>query len=144
MSQRPRAKYRLLEHTADLKVEIYGKDLLELFANAAFMLFDVMVDTGQVRERMREEVEIFSTDLNELFLDWLRELLYRFATKGFITKRVEVKVEVQPVHLCGTLYGESYEPKRHGLKIEIKTPTYHQFQLQEEKGNFKATVVFDV
>jgi len=43
-------KYRLLEHTADLKVEIFGRDLPELFANAAFMLFDVMVDLKQVRE----------------------------------------------------------------------------------------------
>ncbi|MEO0070990.1 MAG: archease [candidate division WOR-3 bacterium] len=172
-------KYRLLDHTADLKVEIYGKDLVELFANAAFMLFDVMVDTGQVQERMQAEVELTSGDIEELFLDWLRELLYRFATKGFVTKRVEVKVcperegcqppkpesgsghdsvrfrasavsrgvevKVQPVRLRGTLYGENYESKRHGLKIEIKNPTYHQFRIEKvEGGRWKATVVFDV
>lgn len=145
-------KYRLLEHTADLKVEIYGKDPSELFANAAFMLFDCMVDLHRVKETEARDIQLNSTDLSELFLDWLRELLFLFSTQGLVTKRVIIKhINPEAASLDATIYGQTYEPSVHGLKIEIKTPTYHQYSITEIKAegekkqpNLKATVVFDV
>lgn len=138
--------YKLLDHTADLKVEIFGRDLPELFANAAFMLFDVMVDLERVKEVQSEEVKIASDDLSELFLDWLRELLFLFSTRGLVIKRVRIKrLDELAWALEATVYGEPYEPNRHGLKIEIKTPTYHQFAIRKkEDGGWQATVIFDV
>ncbi|UCG44398.1 MAG: archease, partial [candidate division WOR-3 bacterium] len=44
------ARYRQLEHTSDIRVAILGKDLPELFANAAFCLFDILLDIAKVRE----------------------------------------------------------------------------------------------
>ncbi len=137
--------YALLDHTADLKVEIYGRDLKELFANAGFMIFDMMVDLKKVREARREEVNLISSDLSELFLDWLRELLYLFSAKGFVTRRVEIEaLGSDNAHLSAFIYGEDYDPKRQGLKIEIKTPTYHQYSIEQTIAGYKATVVFDV
>ncbi|MEO0019825.1 MAG: archease [candidate division WOR-3 bacterium] len=138
--------YKLLDHTADLKVEIFGRDLPELFASAAFMLFDVMVDLERVKEVQSEEVKIASDDLSELFLDWLRELLFLFSTRGLVIKRVRIKrLDELALALEATVYGEPYEPNRHGLKIEIKTPTYHQFAIRKkEDGGWQATVIFDV
>lgn len=138
-------RYRLLEHTADLKAEIYGRDLKELFCNAAFMLFDVMVDLNRVSEDRQEEIALESTDLSELFLDWLRELLFLFSTRGFVTKRVEIRIlEPERAALQAVVYGAGYEPDRHGLKIEIKTPTYHQYRLESLPEGCRATVIFDV
>ncbi len=142
--------YRLLEHTADLKVEIYGRTLPELFANAALMLFDTMLYLDRVQPGLEQEIEIKSQDLEELFLDWLRELLYRFSTRGFVTTRTEI-INLDPTgaQLRAKVIGADYDLKRHGLKIEIKTPTYHQFRLEkttiaDRTPGFKATVVFDV
>lgn len=138
-------RYQLLEHTADLRVAIYGKDLLELFRNAAFMLFDVMVDLRQVGEVLTQEVNLSSTDLEELFLDWLRELLFFFSARGFVTGAVAIdELDPEASHLRAKLSGDIYQAEKHGLKIEIKTPTYHQFRLEKTATGWTAVVVFDV
>ncbi len=137
--------YRLLDHTADLKVEIYGRGLKELFCNAAFMIFDVMLDLKKVREQGQHEISLQSADLSELFLDWLRELLFLFSTRSFVTRRVEISsLESEPALLKAVIYGERYDPNRHGLKIEIKTPTYHQYQIERMQEGYRATVILDV
>ncbi len=146
----PPLPYRLLDHTADLYVEIYGRDLPELFSNAALMLFDTMLELQKVREVIQEEVEINSPDLEELFLDWLRELLYRFATRGFVITRAEITaLDPQRAQLRAKIHGETYDPQRHGLKIEIKTPTYHHFAIErttlpDNTPGYTARLVFDV
>jgi SHS2 domain-containing protein len=138
-------RYRLLEHTADLMVAVYGKDLPELFCNAAFMLFDIMVDIKQVEPKLNEPVELKSIDLEELFLDWLRELLYRFSTRGFVPNRVAIEhLNPGSLELKAQLTGEVYQPDKHGLKIEIKTPTYHNYRLEQTATGWIATVVLDV
>ncbi|MGB9742169.1 MAG: archease [candidate division WOR-3 bacterium] len=138
-------RYRLREHTADLKVEIYGRDLPELFVNAAFMIFDVMLELDQVVEQQVETVEIKSADLPELLLDWLRELLFLFSVRGFVCRQVRIsRLSSKPAELEALLAGETYDPKRHGLKIEIKTPTYHQYAVERLPEGYRATVVFDV
>ncbi len=136
-------RYQLLDHTGDLKVEIYGRDLAELFDNAAFMLFDVMLDLSKVEEDTVRTVELRSQDLSELFLDWLRELLFLFSTQGFISKRVSI-LEISPVYCRAELSGGDYQPEIQGLKIEIKTPTYHQYSIDKSESGYKATVVLDV
>ncbi len=126
-------------------MEIYGQELKELFCNAAFMIFDVMLDLKKVREQGQYEISLQSADLSELFLDWLRELLFLFSTRSFVTRRVEISLlQSEPALLKAVVYGESYDPGRHGLKIEIKTPTYHQYQIERMQEGYRATVIFDV
>ncbi|MGQ9678194.1 MAG: archease [bacterium] len=138
-------RYQLLEHTADLRVAIYGKDIIELFRNAAFMLFDVMVDLNRVEKVLTEEVNLTASEMEELFLDWLRELLFFFSARGFVTKAVAIE-QLDPEASClkAKLLGENYQTEKHGLKIEIKTPTYHQYRLERTATGWMAVVVFDV
>ncbi|MEO0082398.1 MAG: archease [candidate division WOR-3 bacterium] len=140
-----RPAYRLLDHTSDIKVEIYGHDLSELFTNAAFCLFDLMLDVGKVEPNREREVKLESPNLEELFLDWLRELLFLFSTESFAVRLAEVRVRYQGTEsrvpspgsiasggwtLAAVLHGESYDPDRHGFKVEVKTPTYHEYKLE--------------
>jgi hypothetical protein len=37
-------KFRLLDHTADLGILVYGRDLEELFSNAGEAFFDIITD----------------------------------------------------------------------------------------------------
>jgi SHS2 domain-containing protein len=135
-------RYRQLEHTADIQVEIYGKDLAELLANAAFCVFDLMVDIARVEQSEQVPVSLRSTGEDELLMDWLRELLFLFSNKGFVAARAEI-VSVAPKRLEAVLYGERYDLEKHGLKLELKTPTYHQFRLEKTDAGRRATVLFD-
>lgn len=150
--------YRQLEHTSDIKVEIYGRDLPELFCHAAFCLFDLMLDVTKVEPKQRHEVRLSNTDLSELFLDWLRELLFLFSTHGFAVSRTEVCILpadlsnqqtgsgnlTSAASLSATLYGEAYDSARHGFKVEVKTPTYHEYRMEQTPSGYRVTLVLDV
>jgi SHS2 domain-containing protein len=135
--------YRLLEHTSDIKVEIYGSDLAELFTNAATCLFELILDLDKVRESRSAPVSLESADLSELFLDWLRELLFLFSTRSLAIRRVEL-LSVGPTRLKAVVYGEEFDQERHGLRVEVKTPTYHQYRIDKTSEGYRATVVLDV
>jgi len=135
--------YRLLDHTSDIKVEIYGTDLKELFTNAATCLFDLTLDLKKVRETQSVPVSLASADLSELFLDWLRELLFLFSTRSLAIRRVEIH-SIEPTQIKATVFGEEFNQERHGLKVEVKTPTYHQYRIDRTPEGFRATVVLDV
>ncbi len=138
-----RPPYRRLEHTADIKVEIYGSDLAELFTNAATCLFDLILDREKVREIQSVPLSLKSAGLSELFLDWLRELLFLFSTHSIAVCRVEIG-SIEPTKLQAVVFGEEFDQERHGLKVEVKTPTYHEYRIDETDDGYRATVLFDV
>jgi SHS2 domain-containing protein len=136
-------KYRLLDQTSDLGVEIFGKDLPELFSNACFAVFDNMVHLERIESRTVRTIELRSDSLDALFLDWLRELLFRFSTEYFVVKDVPI-LKLDGSHLIAEVRGERFDPERHEIKIEIKTPTYHMFKIDQNVAGYCATVVLDV
>lgn len=135
--------YRRLEHTSDVKVEIYGANLAGLFTNAATCLFDIVLDLKKVRETQSVPVSLESADLSELFLDWLRELLFLFSTRSLAIGRVEIG-SIEPTRLSATVFGEEFDAKRHCLKVEVKTPTYHEYRIEKTEDGYRATVILDV
>jgi SHS2 domain-containing protein len=160
-------RYRYIDQTSDLGVEILGKDLPELFANASFTMFDNILHLGCVVARESRAIELKAGSLEELFMDWLRELLFRFSTEYFVVKEVtNTRIEGgpgqaqatavsshslglgacadAPWRLAATVKGEKFDPNRHQVKIEIKTPTYHMFKIVRDGASYRATVVFDV
>jgi len=139
----PVIPYRRLEHTSDVKVEIYGADLAELFTNAATCLFDLILDLKKVRETTSMPLSLESAELPELFLDWLRELLFLFSTHSLAIRRVEI-ASIEPTKIDATVFGEEFNPERHGLKVEVKTPTYHEYRVEKTEVGYRATVILDV
>ena len=135
--------YRLLDHTSDIKVEIYGADLAELFTNAATCLFDLTLDRESVGEARTVPVSLQAATLPELFLDWMRELLFLFSTRSLAVRRAKIAA-IAPTKVEATIFGEEFDQERHGLKVEVKTPTYHQYRIDKTDEGYRATVVLDV
>ncbi len=136
-------RYRYIDHTSDLGVEIFGKNLEELFANACFTIFDNILNLNSVEAKEKRTVTLRSSNLQDLFMDWLRELIFLFSYEYFVVKKVS-KIELKDNTLTAELRGENFDQSRHQVKIEIKTPTYHMFQVEKTEKGYKATVVFDV
>lgn len=132
-----------IEHTSDLGVEVYGKDLAELFANGLFAIFDNILDLNSVEIKESRKIELSAKNTEDLFMDWLRELVFIFATEFFIAKEVK-NIEIEGNKLSAEIVGEKFDVNRHKIKIEIKTPTYHMYKIEKVKDGYKATVIFDV
>jgi SHS2 domain-containing protein len=132
-------------------MEIFGRDLPDLFVNSCYAMFDNILDLSTVAAAESRRIELRSATREELFLDWLRELLFRFSTDYFVVKEVaNIKLaDGERGAECGwslsaEVRGEKFDPARHQVKIEIKTPTYHMFSIIEDASGCKATVIFDV
>jgi SHS2 domain-containing protein len=48
------ARFKVIDHTADVGIIAYGKDLKEAFANAAYGMFSQIADLRGVKERWNE------------------------------------------------------------------------------------------
>lgn len=166
-------KYRLINHTADLGIEVYGEGLQELFSNAGFALFDIMTDISKVKETTKKVITVEGNDLEQLMVNWLNELLYLYDVEGMLFKGFDVQeVESKKViraevigpsegkiiknsltntlplvtrhYLKALIAGECYDPDRHVIETAVKAATYHQIQVVKENDRWRARIIIDL
>jgi SHS2 domain-containing protein len=135
--------YRIFDHTADLGVEVTGATPEELYAGAAFALFDLLTDLSTVREAAERTLAIEGAGPDDLLVNFLREVLYAWNGERFLTKSCTIR-ELSSRRLTALLRGESYDPARHRIKREIKAVTYHQASIRRTADGWVGRVVFDV
>ena len=146
MTDRPRAPgevYQPIDHTGDLGMRVFGRDLRQLFAHAAWGLFDLMTDAERIRAVADRRLAVAATDLEDLMVRWLGELLYAYDTDRFLTAGVTFHA-LAPTGLRATLRGEAFDAARHPIDTEIKAVTYHQVAVERLATGWRARVIFDV
>jgi len=138
----PHPRYELFDHTADVGVEVRADSFPELFANAAFALFDIVTDLSRVRPQTERQVSIEATDREELLVTWLNELLFLHETEEELYADFDVQ-SVTDTRLSATIRGERCDPQRHEMGMGIKATTYHQLTVEQVGEKWKARVIFD-
>ena len=133
-------RYERLEHTADSLIKAHGSTLEECFENAAYAMFDQMVDARKVEVKESVKVKAGGEDLDELLVNFLSELLYVFDTKKLVLS--EFKVSIKGNELTCVAGGEHLDLKKHSPKTEIKAVTYHMLKVDVDEPS--ATVLFDI
>lgn len=133
-------KFRLLDHEADVGLEVYGKTLEELFINAARGMFYLIIDGDDIEVEKGKRLDIVKD--GELLINFLNELLYLWDTEGFIPTEFSIKIEGDT--LKGSVVGGLFDPRRLRIKQEIKAATYHSFLLTQENGIYRARIILDV
>ena len=135
--------YTTFDHTADLGIEVYGKEQRELFINAGRALFDLITDLDKVEVKTSLSFTIEAIDREDLLVSWLSELLYFHQSEGYLLTDF-VLHDLREQSLSATVQGEIYESHRHELTREIKAVTYHQLTVTQEKKRWLARIVFDI
>jgi SHS2 domain-containing protein len=133
-------RYELLEHTADVMVKAMGKDLEECFANAAYALFDQMVDVSKVKAMIEVSFEVEGHDLESLLYNFLSEFLYFHDAKQLVLCEFEVEIRGDRV-LCKAK-GERLSRSKHSHRHEVKAITYHMLSVDSKEPS--VTVIFDI
>ena len=136
-------RYEQFPHTADIGVRVYGKDLKELFENAAFAMFDIIADLENLSGDIAETFELEAEDPEALLVAWLDELLYNFYTKQLIFFKFEVE-ELTEKRLKVKATGRSIGANRNRLKTEIKAATYSGLKIRKSGEGFEVEIIFDV
>jgi SHS2 domain-containing protein len=137
-------KYKFIDiTTADVAFEAYGKDLNELFANAALAMFEVMINTKQVEPKIERKVKAEGNDLQSLMFNWLNSLLVFVDSENLAFSEFKVKVDEKNFKLEGICKGEEMNREKHETRTHVKACTYHQMEIKKNK-NWKARIILDI
>ncbi len=136
-------KFEFINHTADIGFVVYGEDLKRLFENAGEAFFTVITDLEKVKRITERRIEIVDKSLERLMVDWLNELLYLHEVENLLFSQFEV-TSVSEEGLKARAKGEPFEEGKHPIKTEVKAVTFHQIQVKQEDGVWKAQVILDL
>jgi len=135
--------YQLLEHTADLGIRVWGKDLKALFINSASAMYGLIVDVRTVRPVKTIKIKAKAQDRDELLKNWLSELLYYFHVKEIIFCRFDI-VKLDEKNVVSIVMGEKIDKCRHSLQHEIKAVTFHALNIHKTDNRLSTDIIFDI
>jgi SHS2 domain-containing protein len=138
-----KSKYSVIDHTADFGIHVYGSDSKELFANAAWAVFDLITEMDRLTGFDSCDIEVSGDDWPDLMVNWLREVLYLWNGKELLVKKARI-LSLSETELTATLKCDSFNPDRHVIKTEIKAVTYHQIQVNSSPSGWEAMIIFDI
>lgn len=133
-------RYKLLEHTADAMVEVYGRDLSEQFANAAYAMFEQVTDVKSVEPRGELKISLQAESREQLLVDFLQELLFLHDAHNLVFSEFEVRTDGRKLEAF--VRGEEFDESRHSKRSVVKGVTYHMLEFDDSQGT--VTVLFDV
>lgn len=138
--------YRILEHTADVGIEVTAGDLDELFCECLRGLTDCLTRLRSVGTGQTRKVHLLAPDLARLLVEFLEEAIYLHETTGlvFADARVAVVEAEDGWQLDGELAGEPFDLDRHGLRTLVKAVTFHQLSVELQGDRWIARVIFDI
>lgn len=135
--------FEIFAVTADKGVRAWGRDLPEVFVNAARGMWSLMVEPGTVRLQEMLPVTAEAGDRETLLVAWLNELLYLHEAEGFVAAEFAVKL-LTDTKLEADVWGERIDQSRHPLVGHVKAATYHLLQVSPTADGWEARVVVDV
>jgi SHS2 domain-containing protein len=135
--------YELIDHTADIAIRANGKNLAEAFENAAKGMFDIITDKSEIESIGQLNIELKSTDLEQLLVDWLSELLFINSSQNLVFGYFKVDLDKKKKKLSAKIFGEKYDISKHKIGVEIKAVTYHMLEVRNKRP-YHVQVLFDI
>ena len=132
-------KLNELEHTADRAFRVRGKNLGELFVNAADALFRLQRQRTGKTSGVAREVGVEGYDRETLLVNWLNEILYLQEANNETFNRAEI-LEISGQHLKAKLFAQ----RDRRVQRLIKAVTFHGLRIQETRTGFEAEIIVDV
>ena len=124
--------YKTLEHATDAIIEVTANNLKEAFEIAGISVIDTILDSSKVEENNSRRLIVNGKDLKYLLYNWLEEMIILTITEGFAGKRISLEItKNEEYQIDAEIFGETIDLKKHAFKIEIKSPTFHEMEIEE-------------
>ena len=141
--------YHYLEEigTADIAFEATGRDLPELFRDAADATTNVMIDNIEaIQPRQTRQIELSNDKFDMLLFDFLQELIFLKDAERLLLRIREVQIDHRDkMYLVkATAEGETLDPERHHQRADVKAVTLHNFVVEQTDGGWKVRVLLDI
>lgn len=136
-------RYRILSHTADLRLKVYGKDLEELFQNSVIGLSEIIFEGAEKmikRVRGFEKIKVKASDPETLLVGFLSDVLTMVHTNQKVYVRAKI-LKISPVLVEAQVSGFSVP----GFQKDVKAVSYHDVEVKRnKKGTLETTLTLDI
>jgi SHS2 domain-containing protein len=141
--------YHYLEEigTADIAFEATGRDLPELFKDAADATMNVMIDNLEAIEpRETRHIELSNHQIDMLLFDFLQELIFFKDAERLLLRVRNIRIDEKDkkYFLETEAAGETLDAARHQQRADVKAVTLHNFSVEKENGGWRARVILDI
>ncbi len=96
-------KFEFLEHTADVKIRVYGKSIEKVFENSAYALRKIIIKGKRIKKDKKEgdnlrkerykikkrKIKVFGKDYLSLLYNFLEEIIYLVDAENFLVKKID-------------------------------------------------------
>ncbi len=134
--------YKFLPHTADVRIEAYGKSLEEAFTNSAYAMTDVVVDHLKVAGNVEKEFTAEGENQESLLYDFLEQFLILIDSEGFLLHEI-TSLRIDGNKLSVKCIGDSYSDK-YEIHTHVKAITYQEMSIEEVDGKFVIKFIVDI
>jgi len=131
------SEIREVPHTADAAIDVFGRNLDELFANAAIGMLSLMEINIQEENLGCENLLLTENDHESLLVAFLSEILYLVEQKRCPSN---IRIKISGSKLESTFH--SFSNISSGR--EIKAVTFNQLNITHVNGQFQTRIVFDI
>lgn len=142
-------RWRTIEHTGDLGIEVEAPSLEQLFLAAAYGLAGVLLGeeagpaaSEPLKATVWRELALEGPDREALLVDWLRELLYIQMAEDLVLVGGEFR-ELRESSLAARV-GFARPSASRRVERELKAVTYHELEVSQRGEEWFARVVFDI
>jgi SHS2 domain-containing protein len=138
--------HRFFDHTGDVGVRLSAATVPDLFREAALAFTATLIEPERTRTYMRDRVHLNAATLDDLLVEWLTELLYRFEVRNLLPADADLQVNEtnDGWELRGQIMSDVFDPDRHPVKVAIKGVTYHQLEVRRTNDGWETSLVFDI
>ncbi len=141
--------YQYLEDvaTADIAFEAWGATREEMFAAAAEATMNVMVENlAAIENKEQRIISIQEETVEMLLFQFLQEFVYYKDAEQLLLRVAGVRIQDSQgaFMLTAQARGETLNPRKHLLNVDVKAVTMHRFKVVEEMEGWKATVILDI
>ena len=124
--------YKYLEHSTDAFIEVRAKNLEEAFSVAGKSVVETIIDSNNIQEIEEKNIKVKGRTLLNLLYNWLEDIVIITITDGFAIKNFSVKIKKNKEYqIISNISGEKLDIKKHNFKVEIKSPTFHLMEIEE-------------
>ena len=81
---------QIINHIADLRIIVEGKDEKSLFIRTAQAMTDLMVKGDIVKKTVIKDVSLKGDDFRDLMVKWLGEIIYLFNGEKLLVHSIEI------------------------------------------------------
>ena len=144
----PVIRYEIIPHTADIGLRVFGRDLKELFSNAARGMISLVIDElSDFTPREAMKVKVSGLSAEELLVSWLSELLYKLMEERWLGIEFDISFlgeRENKFFLTAEVKGRKIDYNKTPLRRGIKAVTYHNLEIKKANGMHSAEIIFDV